>query len=85
MARAFLENILSRYGVPGVVLISQATEFRGLFQTHLTQQYITHRITSKENPRVDGLVERMVQTLKQNLMICLLDQTRGLPWDYILP
>ena len=31
VARAFLENILSRYGVPGVVLTDQGTEFQGKF------------------------------------------------------
>ena len=81
VARAFLENILSRFGVPGVVLTDKGTEFQGEFQTLLTQQKITHRIASKENPQSDGLAERMVQTLKQSLRRCLLDQTWGLPWD----
>ena len=85
VARAFLENILSRYGAPGVVLTDQGTEFQGDFQVLLSQQEITHRITSKENPQADGLAERMVQTLKQSLRRCLLDQTWGLPWDDILP
>ena len=84
-ARAFLENILSRFGVPGVVLTDQGTEFQGEFQTLLKQQKMTHRIASKENPQADGLAERMVQTLKQSLRRCLLDQRRGLPWDDIFP
>ena len=29
VARAFLENIISRYGVPGVVLTDQGSEFKG--------------------------------------------------------
>ena len=85
VARTFLEQILSRFGVPGVVLTDQGPEFQGEFQTLLTQQKITHRIASKESPQADGLDERMVQTLKQSLRICLLDQTWGLPWDDILP
>ena len=80
-ARAFLEHILSRYGVPGEVLTDQGTEFQGAFQTLLNQQKITHRVASKENPQADGLAERMVQTLKQSLRRCLMDQTWGLPWD----
>lgn len=85
VARAFLEHILSRYGVPGVVLTDQGTEFQGEFQTLLNHQKITHRVASKENPQADGLAERMVQTLKQSLRRCLMDQTWGLPWDDILP
>ena len=85
VARAFLENIISRYGVPGVVLTDQGSEFKGEFQTLLNQQQITHRFASRENPQADGLSERMVQTLKQSLRRCLLDQSWGLPWDDILP
>ena len=33
VARAFLEYILSRYGVPGVMLTDQGTEFQSAFQT----------------------------------------------------
>ena len=85
VARAFLENIISRYGVPAVVLTDQGTEFQGEFQSLLSKQQITHRVASKENPQADGLAERMVQTLKQTLRRCLMDQTWGLPWDDILP
>ena len=85
VARAFLENVISRYGVPGVVLTDGGTEFQGEFQQLLTQQEITHRITSRDNPQADGLTERMVQTLKQSLRRCLLDKSWGLPWDDILP
>ena len=38
VARAFLENVLSRYGVPGVVLTDQGTEFQGEFHTLLSKQ-----------------------------------------------
>ena len=75
VARAFLENIISRYGVPAVVLTDQGTEFQGEFQSLLSKQQITHRVASKENPQADGLAERMVQTLKQTLRRCLMDQT----------
>ena len=47
VARTFLENMLSRFGVPGVVLTDQGTEFQGEFQTLLTQKNITHRIVLK--------------------------------------
>ena len=70
VAGAFLENIISRYGVPAVVLTDQGTEFQGEFQALLTKQQITHRVASKENLQADGLAGRMVQTLKQSLRRC---------------
>ena len=84
MARDFLENISSKFGVPGVVLTDQGTEFQGEFQTLLNQQKITHRVTSEPNPQADGLAERMVQTLKQSLRRCLLDETWEFTWADIL-
>ena len=85
VAHAVLENILSRYGVPAVILTDQGTEFQGAFLDLMAKQEITHRIASRENPQADGLAERMVQTLKQSLRRCLLDQSWGVPWDDILP
>ena len=81
VARTFLEQILSRFGVPKFVLTDQGTEFQGEFQNLLTQQNITHWIAAKENPQADGLAERMVQALKRSLIRCLLDQIWGVPWD----
>ena len=40
VARSFLDNVLSRFGVPGVVLTDQGKEFMGEFQTLLSQQQI---------------------------------------------
>ena len=85
VARAFLENVISRYGVPGEVITDQGTEFQGEFHTLLSKQEITHRVISRDNPQADGLAERMVQTLKQSLRKCLLDHNWGMPWDSILP
>ena len=71
--------------MPGVVLTDQGTEFQGKFHSLLAEQEITHRIISRENPQADGLAERMVQSLRQSLRRCLLDQSWGVPWDDILP
>ena len=51
----------------------------------MAEQEITHRLASREHPQSDGLTKRMVQTLKQSLRRCLLDQSWGVPWDDILP
>ena len=67
VARAFVDNILARFGARGEILTDQGTEFQGEFQTLLSKHEISHRIASREHPQADGLVERMVQTLKQGL------------------
>lgn len=60
MAREFLENVISRYGVPGEVITDQGTKFQGEFQTLLSKQGITHRVASCDNPQADGISKRMV-------------------------
>ena len=60
VARTFLDNILSRFGAPGVVLTDQGTEFQGEFNSMLAKFEITHRLASREHPQSDGLAERMV-------------------------
>lgn len=85
VARMFVENILNRYGAPGVVLTDKGTELLGEFQRLLSKQEITHRTASRDNPQADGLAERMVQTPKQTLRRCLLDESWNLQWDDLLP
>ena len=76
---------MARFGAPGEVLTDQGTEFQGEFQTLLSKHEITHRIASREHPQADGLAERMVQTLKQGLRGCLLENKGTLEWDDVLP
>ena len=72
-ARGLPEGVLSRYGAPRRVLLGQGREFMGEFQTILAQHEITHRLASREHPKSNGLVERMVLTMKRALRKCLLD------------
>ena len=72
--------MLSRFGAPGQVLTNQAKEFQGAFQTLLTNQQIAHGLASREHPQAQGLVERMMQTLKTGLQKVLLDKSRT-EWD----
>ena len=60
-----------------MVLTDQGTEFQVEFNSMLAKFEITHRLASREHPQVDGLAERMVQTLEQGLRRCLMDHT----WD----
>lgn len=72
------------YGSCAEVLIDQGSEFRGDFQVLLDKSLIYHRHTSRDHPQADGLIERLVQTLKEALRkYCLQDEPKK--WDEFLP
>ena len=84
VARGLLEGVLSRYGAPGEVVTDRGGEFQAEFDDLLTKHEITHRLASRDHPQVDGLAERMVQTMKRSLRKSLYDGG-GLRWDELLP
>ena len=84
MAHAFLDFVLSRYGAPAVVVTDQGSEFKGEFQTLLSEHFIDHRLASREHPQADGLAERMVQTMMHGLRKSLLERA-ATDWDLVLP
>ena len=58
------------------MLTNKGTEFRNEFQEMLDEALINHRRTSREHPQVDGLAERMVQTLRVALRkACLTEKS----------
>jgi len=61
-SRAFLQQVLSRFGACAECLTDQRSEFRGEFQNLLDHALIDHRRTSRDHPQADGLAKRMVQT-----------------------
>ena len=57
----------------------------GEFQSLLAHHEIAHRLASREHPQLDGLTERMVQTMKRKaLRKCLLGSGRK-DWNEMLP
>jgi hypothetical protein len=83
-SQTFLQQVLSRFGACAECLIDQGPKFRGEFQDLLNHALIDHRQTFRDHPRVDGLVERMVQTCKKGLRnICLTRNEDD--WDLALP
>ena len=63
---------------------NKGREFQGEFQTLLSQHEITHRLASREHPQLDGLGERMVQTMKRALRTSLLEDC-GVDFVITLP
>ena len=82
--RGLLEGVISRYGAPDEVLTDQGGEFQGEFDSLLSKHEMKHRLASRDHPQADGLTERMVQTMKRSLRMCLCDGV-GLRWDELLP
>ncbi len=84
IGQAFLQQALSRFGAYAKCLINQGSEFKGEFQDLLDHALIDHCWTSKDHPKADGLVEKMVQTCKKGLRkICLTRNKED--WDLALP
>ncbi|KAH8952462.1 hypothetical protein BDL97_09G086500 [Sphagnum fallax] len=67
VAYAFLDRVLSHFGAPTEVLTDQGTEFQGEFQVLCDKALIDHRTTFRDHPEANGLVERVVQTMKRAL------------------
>jgi hypothetical protein len=60
ISRAFLQQVLSRFGACDECLTDQGSKFRGEFQDLLDHAFIDHCRISKDHPQANGLIERMV-------------------------
>jgi hypothetical protein len=67
VAYAFLDRVLSHFGALAEVLTNQGTEFQGEFQVLCDKALIDHQATFRNHLEVDGLAERVVQTVKRAL------------------
>ena len=80
VARAFLNEFVSRYGVPYVIHIDQGTNFESnLFKEICKLLKIEKTPTSPYHPQCDGQVERMNRTLVELLSINVPNPTDN--WD----
>ena len=83
-ARALLEGIPAVLGASAEILTYQGTKFRGEFQKKLTRHGMDWRLQSREHRHSDGLVERMVQTMKRSLRKSSVENAvKG--WDFFFP
>ncbi len=85
VAYAFFDKVLNMFGAPAKVLINQSTKFHGEFQGLCEKTFINHCMTSRNHLEVDGLVERMVQTMKWGLWKYDLHKGHIRDWDLWLP
>jgi hypothetical protein len=71
-SHAFLQQVLNRLRACVKCLTNQGSKFFKKFQDLFDHALINHRRTSRDHPQADGLVKKMVQTLKNGFRnICL--------------
>ena len=80
-AKAFLHNVLSRFGAPAEVVSDQGSEFLGEFHELLASNFIDHRTTSANHPSANGQAERVVQTIKRALEKYTSQEGTTADWD----
>jgi transposase-like protein len=85
VAYAFLDRVLSHFGAPAEVLTDQGTEFQGEFQVLCDKALIDHRTMSRDHLKANGLVERVVQTVKRTLRKYGLQKGHLGDWDIQSP
>jgi hypothetical protein len=83
-SKAFLKDILCRYGAPAEVLTDRGSEFQQEFSDLLEMHHIDHRMTSANHPQADGLAERAVQTVKKALRKLCSDPNTADSWDIMI-
>jgi transposase InsO family protein len=77
------EEIICRFGVPRFVLTDNGGEWMAEFDLMCKKYGITHQFTAPQWPQCNGMVERMIKTLKNGLsMMSSIDLDN---WDLQLP
>ena len=80
VARAFVENVVLRYGAPGSLLTDQGTNFESQLMGEICSLLNVKKIrTSVFHPRTDGQAERMNRTIKERIT------SLGGSWEEALP
>lgn len=82
VAKIFLQNYISRFGVPITMSTDQGSQFESKLMEELNRLLGTHRIrTTSYNPKSNGLIERVHRQLKASIR-CLEDTDN---WTTLLP
>ena len=81
VADFFLKDIITRHGLPQVVVCDNGTEFSGEFAELLQKCHIELRHSSPNHPQTNGLVERLNKTLKAALQRSIAGDALITDWD----
>nr|GEW59048.1 putative reverse transcriptase domain-containing protein [Tanacetum cinerariifolium] len=83
-ARLYLREIVSRHGVPLLIISDRDSHFTSRIWQSLQKALGTQLdLSTAYHPQTDGQSERTIQTLKDMLRACVIDFENG--WDRYLP
>nr|GEY44297.1 putative reverse transcriptase domain-containing protein [Tanacetum cinerariifolium]GEY44298.1 putative reverse transcriptase domain-containing protein [Tanacetum cinerariifolium] len=84
LTRQYLKEVVSRHGVPVLIISDQDSKFTSHFWQSLNKALGTQLdMSTVYHPQIDGQSERTVQTLKGMLRACVINFGKG--WDIHLP
>nr|GEV87537.1 reverse transcriptase domain-containing protein [Tanacetum cinerariifolium] len=84
MTRQYLKEVVSRHGVPVLIIFDRDGRFTSRFLKSLNKSSGTRLdMSTTYHPQTDGQSERTIQTLEDMLRACVLDFGKG--WDRHLP
>jgi hypothetical protein len=82
MAARFLEDeIICRYGVPKFVLTDNGGEWAAKFDVMCRDYAIQHQRTAPHWPQCNGMVERMIKTIKHGIIVLATTPANMDCWD----
>ncbi|GJR06420.1 putative reverse transcriptase domain-containing protein [Tanacetum coccineum] len=84
LMRQYLKEVVSRHGVPVLIISDQDSKFTSHFWKSLNEALGTQLdMNTAYHPQTDGQSERTIQTLEDMLRACVMDFGKG--WDRHLP
>ncbi|GKC50174.1 putative reverse transcriptase domain-containing protein, partial [Tanacetum coccineum] len=84
LTRQYLKEVVSRHGVPVLIISDQDSKFSSHFWRSLNKALGTQLdMSTTYHPQTDGQSERTIQTLEDMLRACVMDIRKG--WDRHLP
>ncbi|GKG06932.1 reverse transcriptase domain-containing protein, partial [Tanacetum coccineum] len=84
LTRQYLKEIVSRHGVPVLIISDRDSRFASYFGKSLNKALGTQfDMSTAYHTQTDGQSERTIQTLEDMLHACMIDFGKG--WDRHLP
>jgi hypothetical protein len=80
-ARFLEDDLIYRYGVPKCILTNNGGEWGVEFDTMCKDYAIQHQRTAPQWPQCNGMVERMIKTIKHGITILAANPTSVDYWD----
>jgi hypothetical protein len=80
-ARFLEDDLICRYGVPKFVLTDNGREWCAEFEAMCKDYAIQHQRTAPQWPQCNGMVERMIKTLKHGITVLAADPANVNYWD----